>query len=239
MPRHIPAPEIPGLVATTVTVGTWCGNRARSWCYHHPSDCRPLSKRIAVFVKEDGLGSSVKLIEGNGMSSSFVEHARHNLANGATVDIAVTVASEMAAQLTPTPVATPEEREDRLVAGILTANGFLLDDFYGQEAWLRESNIEGFKVYIRGAPVPHFMEIQGRDIAVPLTDRIVTEMPVEVGISYDYDKGNTSCIAPCLEEGIRVILEGMLPHPAEDEVMVFDYERLIASKPVLGPISRL
>ncbi|MCS4089155.1 hypothetical protein [Rhizobium sp. BK176] len=234
MPRHIPAPEIPGLVASTVTVGTWCGDEARSWCYHHPSDCRPLSKRIAVFVRDDGLDSHVKLIEGDGRSASFVEHARRNLPEGATLDIAVTVASEMASQMTPSPPTTPEEKDERLVAGILTANGFLLDDFYGQTAWLKESNIEGFKVYVRGTPAPQFVEIQGRDIAVPLTDRILAEMPVEVGISSDYDKGNTSCIAPCLEEGVRVILEGMLPHPAEDEVMVFDYEKLVASKPVIG-----
>lgn len=239
MPTRIFAPEIPGMVATPVTVGTWSAGPARCWDYHHPSDCRPFSKRVAIFMKDDRIGSTVRLIEGDGRRPSFVEHALRVLPDGAPDDIAVTVASEMAAQLSPSPAATPEEMEERIVSGILTANGFLLDDFYGQTAWLRESDIEDFTFYIRGAPDPHFLTIRGRDIAVPLNDRLTSEMPVEVGISHDYDKGNTSCIAPCLEEGVRVILEGMLPHPAEDAVMVFDYEKLMTPKLVVRSARRL
>ncbi|MCV9964797.1 hypothetical protein OIU34_23170 [Pararhizobium sp. BT-229] len=186
-------------------------------------------------MKGDGIGSTVRLIEGDGRRPSFIEHARRVLPDGASDDIAVTVASEMAASLAPSAAATPEEMDERVVSGILVANGFQLDDFYGQTAWLRESNIEGFTFYIRGAPDPHFINIKGQDIVVPLTDRLAPEMPVEVGISNDYDKGNTSCIAPCLEEGVRVILEGMLPHPSEDEVVVFEYEKLFVPKAFAAP----
>ncbi|MBY3158352.1 hypothetical protein HFO56_39320 [Rhizobium laguerreae] len=191
-----------------------------------------------MFILENRVGSTVRLIEGDGRRPSFVEHARRVLPDGASDDIAVTVAAEMAAQLGPSVAATPEETGNRLAAGILTANGFRLDDFYGQTAWLRPSEIADFTYYIRGAPAPHFVNIKGLDIAVPMTDQIAAEMPVEVGISHDHDEGNTSCIAPCLEEGVRVILEGMLPHPSEDEVVVFDYEKLIAPKPADGPIRR-
>lgn len=76
-----------------------------------------------------------------------------------------------------------------------------------------ESEIEGFKFYIHAVPYHHFVNVGGRDITVPLNGSIVSEMPVEVGIAFEYDNGRNSCIAPCLEE----------PHPAEDEVMVFDY----------------
>lgn len=237
MPRNPTAPAIPGLVATSMTVGTWSAGPARSWDYHHPSDCRQFSKRITVFMKGDGIGSTVRLIEGDGRHPSFIEHARRVLPDGASDDIAVTVASEMAASLAPSAAATPEEMEERVVAGVLTANGFQVDDFYGQTAWLRQSEIEGFRFYIHAVPEPQFVNVGGREIAVPLNGRIVSEMPVVVGIASEYDNGRNSCIAPCLEEGVRVILESMLPHPAEDEVMVFDYEKLIA--PPTGPVSSL
>jgi hypothetical protein len=238
MPKRLPAPEVPGLVATRVFAGTWTAGPARSWDYHHPSDCRPFSKRIAVFMKDDKIGSTVRVIEGDGRRPSFVEHSRKVLPDGSSDDIAASVASEMAALLAPSASETPSAPEERLAAGILTANGFKQDDFYFQSAWLRESDIEGFTFYIRGAPEPQFVNVRGTEIPVPLVGSIVAEMPVEVGIASDYDKGRNSCIAPCLEEGIRVILEAMLPHPADDEVMVFDYDKLIAPKPGAAPARR-
>lgn len=235
MPKPLPAPKVPGLVASRVFAGTWTAGPARSWEYHHPSDCRPISKRIAVFMKDDRIGSTVRVIEGDGRSPEFVEHAKRVLPDGASDDIAATVVAELAGHLGPSAPTAHGDHEERLAAGILTANGFMLDDFYGQEAWLLESGIEGFTFYIRGAPEPQFVNVDGRDLTVPLAGDIVSEMPVEVGIASDYDNGRNSCIAPCLEEGVRVILEAMLPHPAEDEVMVFDYDKLITPPPAQVP----
>jgi hypothetical protein len=242
MPKNKSAPQAQGLVASAVYVSTYCGVSARTWSYHHPSDCRDKGKRIAVFMRDDRIGSTVRVIEGDGRTPRFEEHAKRILPAGATDDVAVTVAIEFAGLLTPKVAETPEQIDERLVAGILTANEFRVDDFYGQEAWVMESEIDGFTLFVRGAPDPQFVKAGPYgEIVVPLTHVIHAELPVEVGIKSDFDKGQTSCIAPCLEEGVRVILEAMLPHPSHDEITVFDYHKLVIScRPQLpsGPVQR-
>jgi hypothetical protein len=218
-----------------MTVGRWCGEKARSWEYYHPTDCRPLSKRIHVFLKESGIGSTIKLIEGDGRRSDFKVHEVRELTPGATEAEATAIVAELA----PLLVAAAQNDEsfhDRLAAGILTSVGFQLDDFFGQEAWLMPGDEVNYTFYIRGAPEPEFVPIGNRTMAVPLIASIHPEMPVEVGIAYDLGSDRSFCIAPCLEEAIRVVQERKLPLPEyEGEAVAVDYDTLFRPAPLSRP----
>lgn len=236
MAKSSPAPQIPGLSAGPVLESTWCDDKAKAWAYYAPSDCRPISKRISVFLRADGVDSTVQVIEGDGRKADFKVHASRTLPKGASEDVAVTVASKMAHLLrAPSPAASTGD--ERLVAGILTDAGFHLDDFWGGEAWVKPSPVEGFTIYVRGEPDPQFVSVKGEEITVPLSAALSCEMPVEVGIASDFDDGRSMCVAPCLEEGLRVIMEGKLPLPSEDEVFAFDFDRLFNISPAVtrGP----
>jgi hypothetical protein len=229
MPNNSAAPQIEGLVSTPVRSARWGDTEGRTWSYHHPSDCRPDSRRISVLIKADGQDSEVRVIEGDGRRGDFRKLAFKALPAGVSDSHAAAVAAEYATKLKEVPNAD-EGLEDRLVASMLTAAGFQLDDFEGQEAWQMQSEYQGYTVYVRGAPESTIVEVRGEEIEVTFAGVIHPQKPVEIGISYNHGQERTYCVAASLKEGLRVVIEGKLPYPEhESEPVSFDFTSIMST----------
>jgi len=227
MARRRKAPEIDGFVGSTVFVGTWLRRPGQSWDYHHPSDCRPLSLRVAVHLWDQGEGSTVRAIEGDGRTPSFRTYETINLPADATEEQAAEAARGLCARWLSKPPKSDASVKDRVAAGQLVNAGFMLDDFYGAEAWLKPDGMEGFTWFVRGAPEALFAEIEGEQVALPYPGELDPDMPCEVGINHELDHGRTTTVAPCLDDAIRIVEERRLPYPARDEERVIPFEELL------------
>lgn len=209
-------------------VSEWCGRAGRTWTYFLPEDCRPTTRRVAVHMWEDRVGSKVTVIEGDGRKRDFHRLAEIVLPDHATDEDAAAVASELASRHLASPD-DAESADERLVAGVLTARGFTVDDFWSQEAWLMPAEQEDFVWYVRGAPEPHFFTGQCGETHVLMAGPLQPEMPCEVGLASEMDRGRSYVVVPSIEEAIRVVDEELLPIPDEDEVQVFEFDRLFSS----------
>jgi len=227
MARRPKAPEIEGTVASSVFVGTWKQRPGRSWEYHHPADCRPLSLRVAVHLWDGGEGSTVRAIEGDGRTPEFRTYETVNLPPDATADDAAEAARRLTVRWLSKAPRSPGAQGERVVAGQLVNAGFMLDDFHGAEAWLKPDDMEEFTWFIRGAPDAVFARIKGEQVAIPYPGELDPEMPCEVGVSSDHDYGRTTTVSPCLDDAIRLVEGRRLPYPAKDEERVIPFEELL------------
>lgn len=204
------------------------GRPGRSWGYFDPSDARPLSRRIYVHAWDERKGSYVKCVEGDGRTSTFVEHDIRVLPDGASDDVLVTAAQEMAALHLKSSKVTDlgVDAAEKLTASLMTEAGFRLDDFYGQEAWLSDHSVEGFTIFIRGEPTVISYKNKGTVGAALANEKLRPDMPCEVGIACDSHHNTVKVVAPSLEDAIRVVEDGKLPLPSIMESWIMRYDDL-------------
>ena len=225
------APVIDGLVGTRPVQATWLGRAGRSWDYHAPADCRPMGRRVSVHMWDDGGGSYVSAIEGDGRKPGFAMFERVTLPDGAGDDEAAAVASELAARYLSrgrTDAVSPEN----VVAGMLVRAGFVHDDFMGSQAWQKPAEA-GFVYFIRAEPEPKAVTASGGatfvvGMPMPLAD---PEGPVQVGLLHETELGMMSTVAPSLEEAIEVAETDRMPRPDPGEETEIEFASLFGRRP--------
>jgi len=217
--KKITPPEITDMVASRPYHGTWLGHRAVSLEWKHKSDCRPSSKRINAMIWESK-DIEIRVIEGDGRTDDFIEHARKTMTKGSSLEEIANVVQQLssehfdAARILNSPV-----DKEKLAAGILTNAGFLENDFYGGTAWLRPADTDEFTIYIRGAAETQTIRHAGKQIDVDIPGDIDPDNPCEVGIVSDNDEGRSFAVADNLDEAIRIADEKLLPLPSIDETV--------------------
>ena len=225
------APEIDGLVGTRPVRATWLGRAGTTWDYRAPADCSPLGRRISVHMWEDGKGSSVSAMEGDGRKPGFAMFERVVLPYGAGDGEAAGVAARMAAEHLSLGARNRVPPEN-VLAGMLTRAGFVHDDFMGSQAWQKPAEA-GFVYFIRAEPEPNAVNAGGGatfvvGMPVPLVD---PEGPVQVGLLHETELGMVSTVAPSLEEAIEVVETDRMPRPDPGEEVEIEFASLFGRRP--------
>lgn len=178
---------------------------------------------------DDGIGSEVKVIEGDGRKPGFKEHARVVMPDGAGPLEAHRIATGLMDAhfdaVAPDPAKNPEGH----AAGILVASGFLEDDWIDGTVWLRPADVEGFTWYVRGEGEIHFPVVNGCETPVSVPGEVHPDLPCEVGIVSDGDDGRNFVVATSVDDAVRIVNERLLPLPAVDEVRAFAIEDLFGA----------